>query len=47
MTLTAGARAHYDIARGGRFLLKTAAQGYVPPPISIVLNWDALLPKRR
>jgi Tol biopolymer transport system component len=46
---TAGtaARAQYDVARDGRFLLNTAAQGYVPPPISIVLNWDALLPKRR
>jgi Tol biopolymer transport system component len=46
---TAGtaARAQYNVSYDGRFLINAAAQEYVPPPISIVLNWDALLPTRR
>ncbi len=38
-------RAQYDIARDGRFLINLAVEGYAPPPLSIVLNWDALLKK--
>ncbi|HXG89474.1 MAG TPA: protein kinase [Vicinamibacterales bacterium] len=38
-------RAQYDIAHDGRFLINVAVEGYVPPPLSIVLNWDALLKK--
>jgi Tol biopolymer transport system component len=38
-------RAQYDVAADGRFLVNVAVEGYTPPPISIVLNWDALLKK--
>jgi hypothetical protein len=42
-----GARAQYEVTRDGLFLLNTASQDYVPPPISVVLNWDLLLPPKR
>lgn len=44
---TAGAagRAQYDIARDGRFLLNVGVDDYAQPPISVVLNWDALMKK--
>ena len=35
----------YDIARDGRFLFNVAVDDYAQPPISVVLNWDALLKK--
>jgi hypothetical protein len=44
---TAGSlnRAQYDITRDGRFLVNTTLEGSTPPPISVILNWDALLKK--
>jgi Tol biopolymer transport system component len=44
---TAGAagRGQYDIARDGRFLLNVGVDDYAQPPISVVLNWDALMKK--
>jgi hypothetical protein len=38
-------RGQYDVAKDGRFLVNVEVEGYTPPPISIVLNWDALLKK--
>jgi len=44
---TAGSlnRAQYDITRDGKFLVNTTVEGPPPPPISIILNWDALVKK--
>jgi len=44
-TAGAGGRAQYDLARDGRFLLNVGFDDYTQPPISVVLNWDALLKK--
>ena len=38
-------RSQYDVAADGRFLVNVAVEGYTAPPISSVLNWDALVKK--
>ena len=44
---TGGFQEHpqYAVARDGRFLLNVAVESDTTPPISIVLNWDAVLKK--
>ena len=37
------ARAQYDVAADGRFLMNIAADDAVTSPITVVLNWDAAL----
>ena len=34
-------RPQYAVARDGRFLVNVAVDAEAPPPVSIVLNWDA------
>ena len=45
--VTAGflARAQYDVAPDGRFLMNVAADEAVTSPITVVLNWTAGLKK--
>jgi Tol biopolymer transport system component len=38
-----GSRAQYAVAPDGRFLMNITLEGSAPPPITVVLNWDAAL----
>jgi len=38
-----GIRAQFVAAPGGRFLMNTPVDQPMPPPINVVLNWDAAL----
>lgn len=38
---TYSGRPQYAVARDGRFLANVAVDAETPPPIAIVLNWDA------
>ena len=41
-----GTRAEYDVtADGRRFIVNQIAEGEAPPPITVIVNWTALLKK--
>ena len=40
-----GTRAQYAVARDGRFLVNMTLEGATATPITVVLNWDAVLKK--
>jgi hypothetical protein len=40
-----GSRAQYAVASDGRFLLNATADDAITPPITVVLNWTAALPR--
>jgi hypothetical protein len=43
---SSNARAHYVVARDGRFLMITPVDDAVATPITIMLNWTAALAKK-
>jgi Tol biopolymer transport system component len=40
-----GLKPQYSVARDGRFLMAVALEDLAPPPITVVLNWQAALKK--
>ncbi len=41
-----GTRAEYDVAADGqRFIVNQFSEGELPPPITVIVNWQALLKK--